>query len=95
MKVVYKITCPNGKIYVGKDLVYNINYFGCASGKLIEQDFSWEQQMVFAIKKEILWFSQNASDNEVNLKEIEYIQTLKANDPAIGCNRWPKFRNEK
>lgn len=28
MKLIYKITYPNGKIYIGKDLTYNINYFG-------------------------------------------------------------------
>ena len=30
MKVVYKITYPNGKIYIGKDLTDIINYFGSA-----------------------------------------------------------------
>jgi hypothetical protein len=28
MKVIFKITYPNGKIYVGKDLTDSINYFG-------------------------------------------------------------------
>jgi hypothetical protein len=28
MKVIYKITYPNGKIYIGKDLTDSINYFG-------------------------------------------------------------------
>ena len=95
MKIVYKITYPNGKIYVGKDLVYNVNYFGSADGKLIERDFTWEQQMLFVLKKEILWFSQNASDQEVNVKEVEYINALRANDPAIGYNRWPKWYTKK
>ena len=27
-KVIYKITYPNGKIYVGMDLTNSINYFG-------------------------------------------------------------------
>jgi len=31
VKVVYKITYPNGKIYVGQDLTNSINYFGSAS----------------------------------------------------------------
>ncbi len=30
MKVIYKITYPNEKIYIGKDLTDNINYFGSA-----------------------------------------------------------------
>jgi hypothetical protein len=28
MKVVYKVTWPNGKIYVGSDLTDSITYFG-------------------------------------------------------------------
>lgn len=56
MKIVYKITYPNGKIYIGKDLVYSINYFGSASKTLIAKDFTWEEQMFFKITKEILWF---------------------------------------
>lgn len=31
MKVVYKITYPNNKIYIGKDLTDSINYFGSAN----------------------------------------------------------------
>lgn len=39
MKVVYKITYPNGKIYVGQDLTGSINYFGSARSGLIAADF--------------------------------------------------------
>ena len=28
MKIIYKVTYPNGKIYIGKDLTDSINYFG-------------------------------------------------------------------
>jgi hypothetical protein len=37
MKVIYKITYPNGKIYIGQDLTDSINYFGSANSKLIEK----------------------------------------------------------
>ena len=37
-KVIYKITYPKGKIYVGKDLTDALNYFGSADSKLIEKD---------------------------------------------------------
>jgi hypothetical protein len=94
-KIVYKITYPNGKIYIGKDLVYNINYFGSANGEIIEKDFSWEEQQVFEIKKEILWSSDNATDQEVNSVEVEYIRIFKANNPSIGYNRWPKHEDKK
>ena len=40
MKVIFKITYPNGKIYVGQVLTESINYFGSASSALIGQDFT-------------------------------------------------------
>jgi hypothetical protein len=92
MKVIYKITYPNGKIYVGKDLTDSINYFGSADSKLIEKDFTREQRRDFSIRKEILWESETASDNEVNQKEIEFITLLESNNPSIGYNQWPKFK---
>jgi hypothetical protein len=92
MKVIYRITYPNGKIYVGKDLTGSINYFGSASSALIAKDFSRDDRCDFTIKKEILWESDSASDCEVNRKEVEFITELRSNDPAIGYNQWPKFR---
>lgn len=92
MKVIYKITYPNGKIYIGKDLTNTLNYFGSASSKLIEKDFTREQQKDFTIRKEILWESDTASDSEVNKKEVEFILFYRSNDPAVGYNQWPKFK---
>ena len=92
MKVIYKITYPNGKIYIGKDLTDSINYFGSANSKLIEIDFTREERKDFTIRKEILWESESATDKEVNRKEIEYIRYYNSNDPKIGYNLWPKFR---
>lgn len=89
MKVIYKITYPNGKIYVGKDLTDSINYFGSADDKLIAQDFTREQRRDFTIRREILWESESATDSEVSSKEVEFIRALNANDPSIGYNRWP------
>ena len=91
MKIIYKITYPNGKIYVGKDLTDTINYFGSANSELIEKDFSREARRDFTIRREILWESETASDNEVNLKEVEFIRLLKANHPSVGYNQWPKL----
>jgi len=91
MKVIYKITYPNNKIYVGKDLTDSINYFGSASDALIAKDFTPEQRRTFTIRREILWESETASDAEVNRKEVEYIILLQANNPAIGYNQWPKY----
>lgn len=94
-KVIYKITYPNGKIYVGKDLTDSINYFGSADNKLIERDFSREQRRDVTIRKEILWESETASDGEVNAKEVEFIRALRSNDPDIGYNQWPKHSGKR
>jgi hypothetical protein len=89
-KVVYKITYPNRKIYVGMDLTDTINYFGSADSKLIERDFTREQRRDMTIRKEILWESDLASDAEVRRIEVEFIRKLRSNDPAIGYNQWPR-----
>ena len=90
MKIIYKVTYPNGKIYVGTDLTDSINYFGSADSALIEADFpNREDRRTFTITREILWESETASNNEVDRKEKEFIRRLRATDPAIGYNRWP------
>jgi hypothetical protein len=93
LKTVYKITYPNGKIYIGKDLVHNVNYFGSASGELIGADFTLQEQLDFTIRKEILWHSVDATDQEVNRREVEFIRQHGSNNPAIGYNKWPPFRD--
>jgi hypothetical protein len=91
MKVIYKITYPNGKIYIGKDLTGTVSYFGSVDSRLIQSDFTPEQSRDFTIRKEILWQSDTATDQDVNSKEIEFIRSFRSNDPAVGYNRWPKF----
>lgn len=90
MKVTDKITYPNGKIYVGKDLTDSVTYFGSANSALIAKDFSREQRRDFTIRRQILWQSEDASDAEVNRKEVEFIIQLRANEPSVGYNQWPK-----
>lgn len=95
MRVIYKITYPNGKIYVGKDLTDSINYFESVSNALIAKDFTREQRRDFAVRKQIIWESETATDSEVNQKEIEFIRSLKSNDPSVGYNQWPRFLSPK
>ncbi len=83
-KVIYKITYPNGKIYIGKDLMDALNYFGSANSKLIEKDFTREQRRDLIIKKEILFESENNTDQEINRKEVEFIKQYQSNNPSIG-----------
>ncbi|MFH1789441.1 MAG: GIY-YIG nuclease family protein [Candidatus Altiarchaeota archaeon] len=92
MKWIYRITYPNGKIYIGKDLTGTFRYFGSPNSKLLEKDFTEEERRDFTIRREILWESEDASDKEVNKKEVDFILEYKSNDPAIGYNRWPKIK---
>ena len=95
MKVIYKITYPNGKIYIGKDLTGTLLYFGSVNRELVAQDFTIEERRDFTIRKQILWESDIATDREVNQKEVEFIKMFSSNNPAIGYNRWPKYKPTK
>lgn len=89
-KVIYKITYPNGKIYIGKDLTGTLTYFGSVNSALVEKDFTEEQKSDFSIRKEILMKSDNV--NEINQLESKFILEYQSNNPAIGYNQWPKFK---
>jgi hypothetical protein len=91
MKVIYRITYPNGKIYIGQDITDSITYFGSPNTALIRQDFTRDQIRDFTIRKELLWESEDATNEEVNRKEVEYILLYQANNPSIGYNQRPKY----
>ncbi len=90
LKVIYKITYPNGKIYIGKDLTNNINYFGSANSELIAKDFTRETRRCMIIIKEIIFESE--STEEINKRESELIKEYQSNNPEVGYNQWPKFK---
>ena len=94
MKYVYRVTYPNGKIYIGMDVTASANYFGSASHELIGSDFTPEQLRDFTIRREVLWWSEEATDSEVRAKELELIRLHRSNDPDIGYNRWPRYDPE-
>jgi hypothetical protein len=48
-KVVYKITYPNGKIYVGMDLTGTMLYFGSPTADIVA-DFTPEQRRDVTIR---------------------------------------------
>lgn len=86
--VVYKITFPNGKIYIGKDIGGNghsLRYFGSWNTTLVEAEHTDEQQRNFVLRKEILFESQ--SRTEVTTMEGQLIVEYRSNDPEIGYNR--------
>lgn len=86
--VIYKVTFPNGKIYVGKDIGsqgHSINYFGSWNAELVEKDFTVDELRDFTIRKEILF--ESADQAEVSQREGDYIRQLNANNPAYGYNQ--------
>lgn len=90
-KQVYKITYPNGMIYIGMDLTGSVSYFGSPSAKeRIAADLG-DHRLDFTARKQILWESDTATDAEVRAMEAKLIREHRANDPAIGYNLWPKL----
>lgn len=92
-KVLYKITYPNGKIYIGKDLTNTLTYFGSVNSKAVEEDFTEEEKKDFFIRKEILFESND--EKIINQNESKYILKYQSNNPKIGYNKWPKFKGNK
>jgi hypothetical protein len=93
MKVIYKITYPNGKIYVGQDTTDSLmTYFGSGDYHYINDDPTLKELKDFNIRKEIIWESSTATKKELKQKEDEYIVSLEANNPKKGYNLRPKFK---
>jgi len=93
-KQVYKITYPNGKIYVGMDLTGSLLYLGSPSAsQQIAEDLDLDDHRLdLTLRKEILWESETATDAEVRAMEAKLIRETGANNPAIGYNRLPRYR---
>lgn len=94
IKQIYKITYPNGKIYVGMDLTGTMLYFGSPSvGEQIASDHELDRRdLTLTLRKEILWESETATDAEVRAVEIALIRENGANNPEIGYNKTPRYR---
>lgn len=96
MKQIYLLTYPTGKIYVGKDSIGSARYMGSPDMNLVNADFMnlpESARMDYSVRKQILWQSETATEQELAAKEIEYIRQYRANDPTVGYNRWPKWRD--
>ena len=94
-KVVYKVTWPNGKSYIGSDLTDTISYFGSPDPVLITADFTRAERQEMTIRREILWESETATNAEVRAKEVELIREHQTNNPEIGYNRTPRGGDPK
>lgn len=97
-KQIYMIKYPTGKIYIGKDEYGSFRYFGSPNSKVVNEDFlklPKALQMNYSVVKEILWESITASSAELSQKEVEFINKYRSNNPEIGYNRWPKWKNDE
>jgi len=86
--VVYRVTFPNGKIYIGKDiggLGHSLRYFGSWDNATVEADFTSEQLLSFTLRKDILFTSQDR--HEVTRMESLLIRQYRSYDPDVGYNR--------
>ena len=93
-KQVYKITYPNGKIYVGMDLIGTLINVGSPSAReRIAADLD-AHRLDLTLRKEILWESETATDGEVRAMEERMIRETGANNPAIGYNIWPRWTGD-
>jgi hypothetical protein len=73
-KQIYKITYPNGKIYVGMDLIGMLLNVGSPSAReRIAADLD-AHRLDLTLHKEILWESETATDDEVRAMEIKLIR---------------------
>lgn len=91
--VVYRLTFPNGKIYIGKDIGgqgHSLRYFGSWNNGIVEQDFSDDELRDFTVRKEIIFESIDKS--EVTRMESELIRVHDASNPAVGYNRTHRKR---
>lgn len=84
---IYKITYPNGKIYIGQDRTDDINYFGSADSFTIAVDFTENERKDFSVRKEILLKLNGTTIQELNNFERAYIELYCSNNPVIGYNR--------
>ncbi len=94
MKQIYMITYPTGKIYIGKDSVGSYRYYGSPDMDIVNEDFKSLPDDVrkdYTIRKQILWESETATEEELSAKEVEFIRKYESNNPQKGYNRWPKF----
>ena len=95
MKQIYLVTYPTGKIYVGKDSTGSHRYFGSPHIETVNADFMSlpeEMRRDYTVRKQILWESESATEAELSVKEVEFIRQYQSNNPAVGYNLWPKFR---
>jgi hypothetical protein len=93
---VFKITFPNGKIYVGSDTASTarldfFKYFGsplkARKEMLAEMNEYLTGAAAYVLRKEILHSKADVTVGEILQIEQQFIRNLNAKDPSIGYNR--------
>lgn len=92
---IYRVTYPNGKIYIGQDRTDDINYFGSADSAIVARDFSRRERRDFTVRKEILWSRRQITIHDLNQQERRWITQCRSNDPAIGYNQTHRGRRTR
>lgn len=93
--IVYKLTFPNGKIYIGKDIGsqgHSLRYFGSWDNELVERDFTKEELSDFILRKQIIF--ESGDKNEVSRMESYFIKEYNSNDYSIGYNQTHRRTNK-
>jgi hypothetical protein len=93
---VFKITFPNGKIYIGSDTARTarldfFKYFGSplkAKDEMLSDlgEFLSGKE-AYVLKKDILHAQNNVRMGDILQVEQQFIKALNAKDPNIGYNR--------
>ena len=93
---VFKITFPNGKIYVGSDTARTarfdyFKYFGTpikSKAEMLDELGKYlNKSYPYIVKKEILYAQENVRIGDVLKKEQRMIEEFKSREPNIGYNR--------
>lgn len=72
-------------------------YFGSPQIDVVDEDFatlSKESRLEYSVSKQILWESEDATEKELSEMEVKFIKHFQSNNPAIGYNRWPKYKED-
>jgi len=80
MKVIYKITYPTGKIYIGKDSVGSYRYFGSPDMDVINSDFKHLPEEIrkdYSVRKQILWESEDYNTPQKLDKGLRWMITCR------------------
>jgi len=93
---VFKITFPNGKIYIGSDTARTarldfFKYFGTpikAKEEMLHELGEYlSTEKPYNVKKEILHAQENVRVGDILKTEQKFIKSLNSKNPSIGYNR--------